>query len=200
MGKKILVVDDHPMVAAAVKSYLSESELISHIDAVSTTKEALQWCKEHLVDLVILDIELEDSDGFSLYKKLLSNGYEGKALFLSAKSDLHYVRLAVKLRSQGFINKTESLKDIVSAVEMIIKGFTFFPQQHHEQEQMTLDSILTEREISVMQYLLEGKSNMEIADILFISNKTVSTYKVKIFNKLGVNSTVMLAKVINERF
>lgn len=200
MTARVLVVDDHPMVGAAVKAYLSESEAVGETDSVRTYSEAVTWCKENPVELVILDIELEDSDGFVLYKKLRSNGFTGKVLFLSAKSDSHYIKLAMKLKAEGFINKTESLKDIVSAVEMILRGFSFFPQQLGESEKESLDDILTDREMSVMNLLLEGFSNMEIAEKLFISNKTVSTYKIKIFHKLDVNSIVSLAKVINERF
>ncbi|MDP2635922.1 MAG: response regulator [Pseudoalteromonas sp.] len=193
----VLVVDDHPMVCAAIKTALSKSALVNGIYAVASQKEALEYLRVNKCDLIILDIELEESDGFSLYKRACLAGYKGRVLFLSAKQDKHIIRTAAKLGSQGFINKAESLENITSAVELILKGFTFFPQEDLLTHDKDIDQILTERELTVMKHLVEGASNKDIGEKLFISNKTVSTYKTKIFEKLGVDSVISLAKLVD---
>ncbi|KPH61548.1 hypothetical protein AMS58_14460 [Pseudoalteromonas porphyrae] len=194
----VLIVDDHPMVCAAIKTTLGTSALVGDIYTVASQKAALDALKKNNITLIILDIELEDSDGFSLYKRALLDGYKGHVLFLSAKQDKHIIRTAAKLGAQGFINKAESLEDITSAVELILRGFTFFPQGDLVSNDKDLDEILTERELTVMRYLIEGLSNKDIGEKLFISNKTVSTYKTKIFEKLGVDSVISLAKLVKE--
>ena len=188
----VLVVDDHPMVCAAIKTALSKSALVNSTHAVASQKTALEHLRINKCDLMILDIELEESDGFSLYKRAMLDGYKGRVLFLSAKQDKHIIRMAAKLGSQGFINKAESLENITSAVELILRGFTFFPQE----DLLTHDKDI-DRELTVMNYLVEGASNKDIGEKLFISNKTVSTYKTKIFEKLGVDSVISLAKLVN---
>lgn len=201
IGNNILLVDDHPMVATAIKMVLAKSTLVNEVQAVGSQKEALQFLKSNNVALAILDIELEDSDGFSLYKRAVSSGFTGKVLFLSAKQDKHMIRTAAKLGAQGFVNKAESLEleDISSAVEMILRGYTFFPQEHLIASEKDIDELLTERELAVMNYLLQGLSNKDIGEKLFISNKTVSTYKAKIFEKLEVDSIISLAKLVKDR-
>ncbi|MCF7500326.1 response regulator transcription factor [Pseudoalteromonas sp. L1] len=199
IGNDILLVDDHPMVATAIKMVLAKSTLVNEVHAVASQKEALQFLKIHNIALAILDIELEDSDGFSLYKRAVSNGFAGKVLFLSAKHDKHIIRTAAKLGAQGFVNKAESLEDISAAVEMILRGYTFFPQEHLIASEKDIDELLTERELAVMNYLLQGLSNKDIGEKLFISNKTVSTYKAKIFEKLEVDSIISLAKLVKDR-
>ncbi len=193
----LLIVDDHPMVCAAIKTALIKSPFVNDIYAVADQKSALDHIKNYHCELLILDIELEESDGFSLFKRALLEGYKGKVLFLSAKQDKHIIRTAAKLGAQGFINKAESLEDITSAVELILRGFTFFPQDDLLINEKDIDQILTHRELTVMSYLFEGLSNKDIGEKLFISNKTVSTYKTKIFEKLGVDSVISLAKLVN---
>lgn len=187
------------MVATAIKMVLAKSTLVNEVQAVGSQKEALQFLKSNNVALAILDIELEDSDGFSLYKRAVSSGFTGKVLFLSAKQDKHIIRTAAKLGAQGFVNKAESLEDISSAVEMILRGYTFFPQEYLIASEKDIDELLTERELAVMNYLLQGLSNKDIGEKLFISNKTVSTYKAKIFEKLEVDSIISLAKLVKDR-
>ena len=130
IGNNILLVDDHPMVATAIKMVLSKSTLVNEVQAVGSQKEALQFLKANNVALAILDIELEDSDGFSLYKRAVSAGFTGKVLFLSAKQDKHIIRTAVNFGAQGVVNKSESLVDHASAVEISLRGSTFFPHEH----------------------------------------------------------------------
>lgn len=149
----------------------------------------------HRIELLILDIELGNTDGFSLYRRALLNGYNGKVLFLSAKHANHLIRIAAKLGAQGVINKSESLENISLAIELVLRGQVYFPHDGGVYNKKDLDQILTEREFTVMGYLVEGLSNKQIGEKLFISNKTVSTYKTKIFEKLEVDSVISLAKL-----
>ena len=196
--KNVLIVDDHPMVGAAITATLKESPLIADTFSVSDPKDALALMKLHYIELLILDIELGNTDGFSLYRRALLNGYNGKVLFLTAKQANHCVRTATKLGAQGVINKSESLENISLAIESVLRGRIYFPHDECQCNDQDLDQILTEREFTVMGYLVEGLSNKQIGEKLFISNKTVSTYKTKIFEKLGVDSVISLAKLVKD--
>ncbi|WP_167542983.1 response regulator transcription factor [Pseudoalteromonas prydzensis] len=191
----MLIVDDHPLVGAAITATLKESPLIADTFFVSEPKAALAFLRLHRIELLILDIELGNTDGFSLYRRALLNGYNGKVLFLSAKHANHLIRIAAKLGAQGVINKSESLENISLAIELVLRGQVYFPHDGGGYNKKDLDQILTEREFTVMGYLVEGLSNKQIGEKLFISNKTVSTYKTKIFEKLEVDSVISLAKL-----
>lgn len=161
--------------------------------------EALDYIRNHPIDLVILDIELPGTDGFSLLKRIKNLDDNIKILFLSSKSESFYAGRAMRAGANGFVSKRKDLNDIYNAVEMLLSGYSFFPYEtlsfinHQGSHRGAINDMpLSNREVTVLRYLANGLSNKEIAQQLLLSNKTISAHKSNIYSKLGVQTIVEL--------
>ncbi|KJY84662.1 regulator [Vibrio galatheae] len=188
-----LVFDDHPLVGIAIRETLSKVDCIQSISVAHNTKQALQAIRSGVINLLILDINLNDVDGYDFYRRIRSHDYSGKVLFYSAEESPLYSDMAFKAGADGYVCKSEHPRILRDAVEGISNGYTFFkfkPSPNLDREKVELSN----REAMVMNYLLQGKTNKEIAHILSISDKTVSTYKRRLLDKYGVNNIIELNK------
>ena len=192
-----LICDDHPLVCSGVKGVISELGLSNEIITTTHSKEALNILKTVNIDLLILDINLSDCDGYAFYQRLKSHGYSGKVIFYSAESCLMYSQMALQLGADGYVCKSESCEILKDAVDIVLKGYSFFKFKQETKNRNDLPA-LSNRENSVMRLLTQGKDNKEIAEILSISNKTVSTYKRRIFSKFNIKNTLELTRLLNK--
>lgn len=193
-NKTCLIFDDHPLVCRAIKELVSKVTSINKVLVSESVKNTLSYIKSENIDLIILDINLKDCDGFDFFRRIKAHGYTGKVLFFSAEKSSVYSDKAFKMGAEGYVCKSESDVILKDAVEGILNGYTFFklkkPIDINKEE-----ATLSNREMTVLNFLLQGKSNKEIAEILSISSKTVSTYKRRIMDKNNVNNLVDLALV-----
>ncbi|EOV0146873.1 LuxR C-terminal-related transcriptional regulator, partial [Vibrio vulnificus] len=120
----------------------------------------------------------------------------GKVIFFSAETSQLFSEIAFRLGADGYVCKSEDQSILKDAIDAVINGYTFFkfkPNSAVNQAQPEL----SDREAAVMNYLLKGKTNREIANILSISDKTISTYKRRLLNKFNVENIVDLAKLVS---
>lgn len=191
---RCLVFDDHPLVGVAIRATISTLPFIDSVSVANNAKSALNTIKSGAVDLLILDINLTDVDGYDFYRRIKSHGYRGKVLFYSAEESALFSELAFKAGADGYVCKSEQQEILRDAVEGIFNGYTFFKfKSTPSPEREKVD--LSNREAVVMNHLLRGKTNKEIAHILSISDKTVSTYKKRLLDKYGVGNLMELNKV-----
>lgn len=191
-----LVFDDHPVVASAVKILLKSKPTTNEVKIALTSKEALNSLRHDDISLLILDVNLNDCDGFDFLKRIRAHGYKGKVVFFSAESSSVYSQLAFRHGADGYVCKSESNEILHDAVEMVLKGYSFF--KFNDEPVSLIDEFsLSSRETTVMKLLIQGKTNREIADILTISDKTVSTYKRRILDKVNVKNVVELTKFVS---
>lgn len=190
-----LVFDDHPLVGVAIKATLSMMNCINSITVVYSLEEALSATKNENIDFIILDINLSEADGYDFYRRIKLQGYQGKMLFYSAEESAHFSEMAFKAGADGYVCKSEHQEILRDAVEGIANGYTFFK---FKSDKPVSDQhiALSSRETMVMNYLLKGRNNREIAQLLKISDKTVSTYKKRLFDKYGVSNLIELSKVV----
>ncbi|HCE3706777.1 TPA: response regulator transcription factor [Vibrio parahaemolyticus] len=186
-----LIFDDHPLVCVAIKSLLKE---LGMTNEVFTATSAFKTLKESNIELLILDVNLADCDGFDFYKRIKSHGYEGKVIFFSAETSQMYSQMAFRSGADGYVCKSENHDILKDAIEAVVKGYTFFKFKQVANEVREMPQ-LSSRESAVMKYLLQGKSNRDIASVLSISDKTVSTYKRRVLDKFNVKNIVELTRV-----
>jgi two-component system response regulator FimZ (fimbrial Z protein) len=162
-------------------------------------KEVIDYIRKNETDLVIVDIELPGTDGFSLLKRIHDISPKTKVLFLSSKSESYYAGRAIRAGANGFVSKRKDHNDIYKAVDMLLAGYSFFPSDtlnflsNNPARRGELNELpLSNREVTVLRYLVNGLTNKEIADQLLLSNKTISAHKSNIFSKLGVHTIVEL--------
>ncbi len=189
-----LILDDHPLVCAAIENLLRGHHRIAQVHSLTEPQKAQAFIKDNKVDLLVLDVNLAKADGFEFARRILAHGYKGKMLFISANESQIYSETAFRLGADGYITKSENMNLIVHAIDSILNGYTFFkftgevPDRNSEVK-------LSQREAVVLTYLMEGKANKEIAEILSLSAKTISTYKTRILEKYQVKSVLELMKV-----
>lgn len=190
-----LIFDDHPLVCVAIKSLVESLGIANEVMTATSSKDALKSLKEGNIGLLILDVNLADCDGYDFYKRIKSHGFNGKVIFFSAETSHMYSQMAFRSGADGYVCKSENHEILKDAIEAVAKGYSFFKFKQTVEESRNVPS-LSSRESAVMKLLLQGKSNRDIADVLSISDKTVSTYKRRVLDKLNVNNIIELAKVI----
>lgn len=195
--KKALIVDDHPVVSAAVRLVL-EWEGFKLIYEASSAGEALSILREHTVDLVILDLVMPGGDGLELLDRIKANGWLCLVLVFTSLDPLFFQERCMRAGAMAYVAKTRSLQQLQKAVHAVMAGYTFFarlpagsqdPRQRSEKEMIDK---LSNRELTILRYLAQGISNKAIAELMHLSHKTVSTYKTRLIEKLGVNAAVHL--------
>ncbi|RJG14345.1 DNA-binding response regulator [Pseudomonas cavernicola] len=202
--KKILIVDDHPMVRLAVRLIL-EFESYEVVGETDNGVDAIALAREHLPDLVVLDIGIPKLDGLDVITRLHSLALPAKAqpfkvLVLTGQSSAHYATRCMQAGAAGFVCKEGDLAELAAAARAVLSGYSYFPSHVLQPsrrlagtpDEAELISHLSDRELSVLQHLANGYSNIEISEQLFISNKTVSTYKTRLMLKLNAHSLVDL--------
>ncbi|NIY82606.1 response regulator transcription factor [Vibrio hepatarius] len=189
-----LIFDDHPLVCVAIKSLVESLGVVNGVHTATSSKSALEIIKSENVGLIILDINLQDCDGYDFYRRIISHGYEGKVIFFSGESSHLYSQMAFRLGADGYVCKSENYSILKDAIEAVAKGYSFFKFKHTTTDSKPLAE-LSSRESAVMKHLLQGKTNREIANVLNISDKTVSTYKRRVLDKYNVNNIMELARV-----
>ena len=195
----VIIMDEHPIVRMSIEVLLEKNSNIQVVLKTDDNRTAVDYLRTYPVDLVILDIELPGTDGFTLLKRIKSIQENTKILFLSSKSESFYAGRAIRAGANGFVSKRKDLNDIYNAVKMILSGYSFFPSETLNFISNTSsrkgehnDMPLSNREVTVLRYLTNGLSNKEIAEQLLLSNKTISAHKANIFSKLGLHTIVEL--------
>ncbi|WP_086982874.1 response regulator transcription factor [Vibrio aphrogenes] len=195
---KVLIVDDHPAIRMAVKMLLKNAGITDLLEADNGV-DALKIINNENIDIVILDLNIPQLDGMEVLHRTIKNKPEIKSLILTTHTSDHFALRCLQMGATGFVSKNEDLTNIVTATKAILSGHNYFPAStlaHSRSRKITneeqLVQTLSDRELMVLQQLSQGFSNKEIAEKMLLSNKTISTYKARIIEKIGVKSIIDL--------
>jgi two-component system response regulator EvgA len=206
MKHKALIVDDHPFVRASVKMLL-ELEGFEVVGEADNGRDAWELVRNLRPHIVVLDIAIPFLDGMEIIKRIQSLNADQKqqppikVLVLTSQSPQYYAARCISAGASGFISKSDDLVDFSKALRALMAGYAYFPsiainsvrRSDVESDEAARIASLSRRELTVLQQLSQGLSNKQIAEALLLSNKTVSTYKVRLIEKLNVASVVDLA-------
>ncbi|CAB3796535.1 response regulator transcription factor [Paraburkholderia sp. A2WS-5] len=188
--KRIVVIDDHPIVLKMLANVLhTEYELVGEC---SDGEEGLRIVQELQPDLVILDLELPKLDGLSVIRGIRARQSATRVLVLSAKPEqvmANHTRIA---GANGYVSKSRGVEELCGVVKAVLLGYDCFPAGSCGGGRDVALNGLSPREVEVLQYLARGMSNKGVAARLGLSDKTVSTYKTRVLDKLGVSSLAAL--------
>ncbi|AQT11177.1 MULTISPECIES: response regulator transcription factor [Pseudomonas] len=191
----VLIIDDHPVVRMAIRILL-EHEGYSIVGETDNGVDALQMVRDCEPDLVILDICIPKLDGLELLERLGNMPRRSRILVLTAQSAALFANRCMRAGACGYVCKQEDMSELLSAIKAICSGYNYFPSLALQVDRNTLGSplelaqfnSLNDRELMVLQLFAMGQTNKEIAAGMFLSNKTVSTYKKRIMQKLATTS------------
>lgn len=197
---KCIIVDDHPAIRFALNLVLSR-EGVQVIAECSTGEEAHSAICRLKPDLVLIDLDLPVIDGCTVIERLQHHELSCKFIVISAINNKHLIAKVRATGAHAFLHKSESLEQLPIILKLVFSGYRYFTEQvvdisrKHYEENNTIISNLSERELSVFQRLIKGESNISIANKMALSPKTISTYKSRIYEKLGVNTLIELIEV-----
>ncbi|WP_192564170.1 response regulator transcription factor [Pseudomonas gozinkensis] len=194
--KSVVIVDDHPVIRQALRLIL-ESLGFKSIHEASSTVEVVPMIRQHRPTLLILDLKLEGGSGLDVLERIRSNGLECRVIVYTAQPPDNYLQRCMRAGARAYISKTDSLQQLINAVNAVMAGYTLFPEfldcsvasLSNERQQI---EHLSDRELHILVQLAHGKPNNQIAHDLNLSHKTISTYKTRLMLKLGLSSLVLL--------
>ncbi|HHU4047290.1 TPA: acid-sensing system DNA-binding response regulator EvgA [Enterobacter cloacae] len=188
---KVIIVDDHPIARMAIR-FLIEKEGHTIVAESGDGVEALALIDKHHPDILVIDIDIATLDGIEVVRTLRAQSYPGIIIVISGKNPEFYSPRSAKSGADGFISKKNNLPEIIMAIRAAQNGYGYFPLKRFEsgQSQQARDDqerleMLSPQELQVFQFMVKGLENMKIATKMKISNKTVSTYKSRLMDKLG---------------
>lgn len=197
---KILIADDHAIVREGVKQIVKTLPEVKQIDEVSNGKDALQKLTKTHYDVAILDISMPEMSGLDLLQHLKNNNIETRVLILSFHPQEQYAVRAFKLGASGYLSKDSAFEELANAIRKIAAGGKYVSLAFAEKllfnevssTNQQLHESLSEREFQVMIMLAKGRSVTEIAAEIFISDKTVATYRTRIMEKMQMKKNAEL--------
>jgi two-component system invasion response regulator UvrY len=203
---RILICDDHKIVREGLRQILQQMEDVTFIGEARNGEEALAHLKGDLFEVLLLDITLPDHNGLEILKTVKSKWPSTNVLMLSMHPQEQYAIRAIKFGASGYLTKDTASEELITAVKKVSEGGKYISQSLAENLALHLDEdtsrqkheILSNREFEIMIKLANGKSLQEIGDELFISDKTVSTYRCRIMEKMGLKRNTDLTKYCME--
>jgi len=195
MEKKItvLLVDDHSLVRRGFRRMLEDEADMDVIGEAGNGEEAIQLAKELTPQVVVMDCALPGMNGLQATRQIMDNAPSTAVLMLSMHSESTWVRQAIDAGAKGYVLKNALELDLGSAIRKVAAGETVFDPQVEQGTVLKGERhALTQRELEVLQMIVDGKSNKEIATALDLSANTVAVHRANIMNTLGIHKTAEL--------
>jgi two-component system, NarL family, invasion response regulator UvrY len=199
---KILIVDDHAVIHQGLKRILEDEFERTTFGEARHSQEALDLVSRERWDLVILDVDLPGRGGLDVLKQMRAEHPKLPVLMFSMHSEEQFAVRALKAGASGYVAKDSASERLVEAIRKAIRGGRYVSAALAEKLAADLSrdvspvshEILSDREFEVMRMIAEGKTTTAIADLLSLSVKTVSTYRVRILEKLQLETTSELIR------
>jgi DNA-binding NarL/FixJ family response regulator len=197
---KVCIADNHPVILHGIKSFFNESHSIDVIATANSLSSLQNSLLNKTIDVIVVDIELDGISSIRDIKTLMKDYPESKIVLFTAVSEKMYAPTAIKAGVSAYVLKTSSLKELETAVIRVSNGIVIISDSVKKtieelkkgKKSDRLFKKLSTREVEVLRYLNDGKKNKEIAKILGLDEKTISTYKLRLLAKLSVTNLVDL--------
>ena len=201
---RIMLADDHKMMREGLIHLFASRNEITIVAEASTGLEAVNLAMQKKPDLVLMDISMNDINGLEATRRILRALPSTKVIILSMHKERRYIEESLKAGASGYVLKECAFEEILQAIaaatqnrfylshqitEIVIKGFTA-----GNDAQSTAFTLLTAREREVLQLIAEGKSTAQIAEVFFLSEKTIETHRRNIMLKLKLDSVADLTR------
>lgn len=201
--KRFLLIDDHMVVRSGIKTLLSGLYKDAEIDEAKDGETAIEQLKTHFYDLVMLDIQMPNTDTFGLMEMIKNNYPDLRVLIFSMSPENIYALRFIKAGARGFISKDAPLEEIKKAIDLVLNDKKYISEEllsilaegNVPGEGGNSFQMLSAREFEIASMLLSGKTISSIAADLNLGISTVGTHKARIFNKLKVGNLLELKEL-----
>jgi DNA-binding NarL/FixJ family response regulator len=206
MTVSVFLADDHAVLRDGVKLLLEMQPDLKVIGEADDGRETVRKVSELKPDVVILDILMPELNGIEATRQILQNTPDTQVIILSANTDSEHVFRAIQAGASGYLIKASAGSEVVKAIHAVQSGRRYLSQvisdklvdayiRQREADDLSAPlSLLNAREVEVLQLVVEGKTNLDIADTLALSPDTVATYRKRIMQKLNIHDLPGLVK------
>ena len=202
---RFLVIDDHEIVRKGLQLFLTDFYPGSAVAEARTGDEAVDLLKKERFTLVILDLQIPNTNSFNILDFIKTQYPETRVLVFSMSPESLYGKRVIKAGADGYLPKESSVDDIRTAVDTLLKNKKYVSPRLVEilVEEMNNEQLnnpfskLSSREFEIATFLLSGMPVSEIADRVSLQPSTVGTYKSRIFQKLNVSNLIELKELAN---
>lgn len=203
---KIAVADDHAMLREGVVTIIKGFSDVEVVGEASSVREAKQLLSNHRdVELLLCDINFPDGTGFDVLEYCRQYNSAAKVVFLTMHDKSSFATKAIEAGAMGYITKDSDKSELQAAVTAVRNGKKYFSQSimsnivenmsKPQEDHNFFRKVLSRRELEVLELIVEGRETTEIAEKLFISEKTAANYRISILQKCDVKNVVQLIKL-----
>ena len=202
---RLVVADDHAILRSGLRMLINAQPDMEVVGEAQDGVEAVQAIQKANPDVAILDVTMPRSGGLDAIKEIVARNRSTRILLLTMHEEPAYLRTALAAGAAGYVLKRSVDADLLSAIRAVYKGRTYVDSELAEilvrdafsKEDRTgsaADGVLSERELQVLKLVAEGFSSREIAEQIYISTKTVETYRARFAEKLGLKSRAQIVR------
>ena len=200
---RVMIADDHPMVAQGIQSVLEEHKELEVVGVVHNGRSVIDQLNTLRPDVILMDLNMPDVNGLSATEMVLEQRPETRVLILTMHDNPEYISSALSHGAKGYILKDVPTEEIKQAIDAVMRGEQYLctgAEVAIQPKPAATDNreSLTEREQTILLQLAQGLSNKEVAIALDISVRTVETHRKNIKRKLGISSTAGLTRYAME--
>ncbi|MCD6218505.1 response regulator transcription factor [bacterium] len=193
---KVLLADHQSLCRIGLSNYIATTPEIEVIGDVGTGREAIELCEKLQPDVLLLELDLPDIDGFDVVRQLLISKSSVKTLVLTAYDNEEYAIRLIKSGATGYINREITFDELIEAIKIVSSGSLYLSQSLRERITSRLlqpvgsfsVADLSNRELQIISRLGLGETIKTISSNLFLSQRTVETYKSRAMKKLGLKN------------
>lgn len=204
--KRILVLDDHEVVRIGIKHLIAESLPAVVWNEADTVESARPLATQQEWHLIILELAIDGNRGLELLKEIKRAHPKAAVLILTGYAERDYAVRAIKAGAAGYINKKSAAAELLKAVDKVLQGGRYFSAslaevlnaERQRKSPEAIHELLSDREFQVLRSIGSGNTVGEIAAILGISDKTVSTYRARILDKTGLKNNAEAVRYVVE--
>lgn len=206
MTTRVLLAEDHALVRSGIRSLLEASKEVDVVGEAGNGREAVELATQLKPDLVLMDLAMNDLNGIDATRQLAAQHADVRVIMLSMHGDEQYIYESLKAGAKGYVLKSSAFKELITGIREVCAGRTYVSpslsnvvvndyvrRAKGEHKPTELDK-LTTREREVLQLIAEGNSSAEVAQMLYISVRTVDTHRHNIMEKLDIHSIAGLTK------
>jgi DNA-binding NarL/FixJ family response regulator len=202
MPIRVLIADDHSVVAEGLRHLVEAERDIEVVACVGDGREAVQQARDTQPDVVLMDLSMPELNGADATRAILQRDPKCRVIVLSMYSQREYVRRALKAGAAGYVVKRSAAKEVVEAIRAVHAGQRYLSprvadvvlEDYSDEKQDDPLTRLSAREREVLQLLAEGRTGAQIAERLSLSQKTVETYRARLVEKLGIRDLAGLVR------
>lgn len=203
----VLLTDDHDLVRTGIKHILEDSGLINIVGEAESGEQSIRMADELDPDIILMDINMPGIGGVEACRRILKKRPQQKIIILTVHNEQTIPKRMLEIGARGYLTKDCRAEEMLQAIDNVMKGHSYIASSIAQQLALSMlpgnnsnpIDRLSRREFQVMLMMSQGMTNADISDKLCLSPKTISTYRLRIMEKLGAQNEVDLVRIAVEQ-